>query len=316
LAGGESARARVLSDRDLLQDVADFVITYADGSSEDMSIQTLRRWELVCRRWRQVSREGRWWDRLAREWIPCLSNVREDNDSCLLIDYGIVGLRDALRASTVAWHPNWVSQDPRCPFIVMVRIAYGRTLNREVGQTLSSSIALATIEEGGGDDDEWCGIYLDERSSMEWGQPAAFEGSRQDLMGWHSYHDLEVEILVGRKSAKRFTQLWGRDTRELWGGGGLAWVAAECDYEDAPDGSFLLQSELKSIYSILYPDGDAPVARLSLTVVPSNDGKSLNDPCKTWTITHDKDLVLQFPIGHKRRAIRLIRGSLDSMCPT
>jgi hypothetical protein len=314
----ESARAKVLSDPDLLTHVADFVINHSSGTRDIDSLAKLGRWERVCRLWRQVSREGKYWDYLARRFIPCLHDSGEDNgpgvaedgplmngNGYLLEGFGILNFREAMQRIGLPWGPTWRQDDHlRCTAVLEV------TNLCPAGET---RVVLSALGEAsvGPCDDGVVGMAYDTERPLQWYHDSALRGSREDVMRPDPQNRLYMRVLVGRGLKTRFTNLWSDgDAWEDGYDGPSAWLATDFDEDDViqglPDGSFKLQSQdFIPVHSLLYPGNEGPRARLDLVVVPAQDGKGLDNPSKAWRITYDVNAFLM--LDREDSALRLVR---------
>jgi hypothetical protein len=116
-------------------------------------------------------------------------------------------------------------------------------------------------------------------------------------MALDRYRGLRVSVFVGRRGTGRLTSFLRTDA-DWVGGGPSQWLVQELsegEREEMPEGSFWVRSEERfKIHSELFPQDESPACDVYLLVVPTEDGKGLDDPDKTWGLEFASRGYFQF----------------------
>jgi hypothetical protein len=148
--------------------------------------------------------------------------------------------------------------------------------------------------------------------SCEWVYSGALRGSREEVMALDRYRDLRVSVQVGQKGTGRLTLFLSTDA-DWFVGGPSQWRVAELS-EDVqalvPEGSFWVHPQKRfKIHSSLFCRDESPSCGMDFLVVPTRDGRGLDDPEKTWGVRCSPIVrypQLLFPIEQRHKVLRVL----------
>jgi hypothetical protein len=121
-----------------------------------------------------------------------------------------------------------------------------------------------------------------------------------------------VSVQVGQKGTGRLTSFLSTEADRVVGGPSQWRVAelSEAIQARAPEGSFLVRSEvLFKIHSSFFCRDESPACIMHLLVVPTEDGKGLDDPDKSWGVRSSPIVgypQLLFPVTQRHNVLRVL----------
>jgi hypothetical protein len=262
-----------------------------------------------------VSREGRLWDGLAQEAVPCLQDVDEGR---LLDECGFLNIREVMQSTSLASTRCQTWTDHEVTELVALVEIISWSHGGEAKVWYSAMGLMKSGTDGNMDNGDWALIWSGpaERPSCEWVYSGALRGSREEVMDSDRYRDLRVSVQMGQKGTGRLTSFLRTD-QDWVVGGPSQWSIDELteeDREDVPEGSFWVRSaEPFKIHSTLFCRHESPACHVDLMVVPTDDGRGLDDPEKTWGVRLSpivRYLHLLFLVEQRHKVLRVLKHLL------